>query len=253
MNESNRPSLLILGAGSDIGGALAKVAARAGYSLILAARNPSRLQELAESLRRQYGVGVMTREFNVLATDSHVDFLDKLPSLPEIVICLVGLLGNQTIAERRFAEAELILRINLIGPVSILNEVANRMEARGYGGIVGVSSVAGDRGRADNYFYGAAKAGLTTFLSGLRQRLAHSSVRVVTIKPGMVRTKMTAGRRGFLTAGPDRIAPALLVACLRARGVVYLPWYWRPLMAIARSIPEGLFRRFPMAGKRLQV
>jgi short-subunit dehydrogenase len=251
MDGSNRPWLLILGAGSDIGGALAKVAARAGYSLILAARNPSQLSEPAESLRRQYGVEIMIREFDVLATDRHAAFLDELLCLPEIVICLVGLLGKQTIAERSFAEAELILRSNLIGPMSILSEIANRMEARGHGAIVGVSSVAGDRGRAENYLYGAAKAGLTTFLSGLRQRLTRSSVRVVTIKPGMVRTKMTSGRRGFLMAAPDRVAPALLAACLKAHGVVYLPWYWRPLMALARSIPEPLFRRLPTAGKRL--
>jgi decaprenylphospho-beta-D-erythro-pentofuranosid-2-ulose 2-reductase len=251
MNGSNRPWLLILGAGSDIAAALATEAARAGYSLILAARNPSKLSESAESLCRRYGVEIVIREFDVLAIESHAAFLDGLLPLPEIVVCLVGLLGNQTTAERSFAEAELILRSNLIGPVSILSEIANRMEARGHGAIVGVSSVAGDRGRAENYLYGAAKAGLTTFLSGLRQRLARSSVRVVTIKPGMVRTKMTSGRRGFFLAEPDRVAPALLAACLRANGVVYLPWYWRPLMALARSIPEALFRQLPTAEKRL--
>jgi short-subunit dehydrogenase len=124
------------------------------------------------------------------------------------------------------------------------------MEKRGHGAIVGVTSVAGDRGRADNYFYGAAKAGLTTFLSGLRQRFGRTPIRVVTVKPGMVRTKMTAGCDAFLMTTPDRIAPALFVACSKARGVVYLPWYWRPLMTVVRSIPEPLFRRLSLGRER---
>jgi short-subunit dehydrogenase len=117
------------------------------------------------------------------------------------------------------------------------------MQGRAHGAIIGVSSVAGDRGRADDYMYGAAKAGLTTFLSGLRQRLGRTPVRVVTIKPGPVRTKMTAGRRGILMTTPDRIAPTLFAACSKARGVVYLPWYWRPIMTFVRVVPEALFRR----------
>ena len=238
-------SFLILGAGSDIGQALAKVAAAAGHSVLLAARNPSQLDELREYLSQKHGVQITICNFDVLATETHAAFLDKLPILPDITICLVGLLGDQTLAEHNFAEAELILRSNLFGPVSILSEVANRMEARGHGAIIGVSSVAGDRGRAENYFYGAAKAGLATFLSGLRQRLGCTPIRVITIKPGLVRTKMTAGRHGLLMAAPDRIAPALLAACLNCRGVVYLPWYWRPLMWLIRIIPEPLFRHFP--------
>jgi decaprenylphospho-beta-D-erythro-pentofuranosid-2-ulose 2-reductase len=249
MDGFNRPGLLILGAGSDLGGALTKVAAAAGHPLILAARQSAKLNERVESLRQQYGVDLVIREFDVLATDTHAAFLDSLHRLPEIVVCLVGLLGNQTTAERSFGEAELILRTNLMGPISILSETANRMEARGHGAIVGVSSVAGERGRAENYLYGSAKAGLSTFLSGLRQRLTRSSVRVVTIKPGMLRTKMTFGRHAFLMSSVDRVAPALLLACLKGRGVVYLPWYWRPVMALVRSIPELLFRRF--GGRRV--
>ena len=249
--KQHRPSILILGAGSDIGIALAKVAAEAGCSLLLAARDTSKLQERGECLRREHGIEVVLCEFDVLKTDSHKEFLDQLPVLPTIVVCLVGLLSDQPPAEHDFAETDLIFRSNLLGPISILSEAANRMETRGNGAIVGVSSVAGDRGRADNYLYGAAKAGLTAFLSGLRQRLGRTSVRVVTIKPGPVRTKMTAGWKGPLMVAPDRIATALLAACLKARGVVYLPWYWRPLMAFMCAIPEPLFRRLPMSSERL--
>jgi decaprenylphospho-beta-D-erythro-pentofuranosid-2-ulose 2-reductase len=236
-------SMLVLGAASDMGRALAKVAAAAGCTLLLATRNSSQLADLREVLRQKHGVQVAIFEFDVLAIDTHGTFLDGLPILPDMVVCFVGRLGDQTLAEHCFAEADLILRSNLLGPVSILSVVANRMQRRGHGAIIGVSSVAGDRGRADNYIYGAAKAGLTTFLSGLRQRLGRTPVRVVTIKPGPVRTKMTAGRRGILMTTPDRIASALFAACSKARGVVYLPWYWRPIMILIRIVPEPLFRR----------
>lgn len=236
-------SLLILGAGSDIGRALAEVAAAAGCALLLAARQASQLHDLEEHLRQKHGVQVSVVDFDVLAVDTHEAFIDNLPIVPDMVVCLVGLLGDQTLAEHCFAEADLILRSNLFGPVSILSVAANRMEKRKHGAVIGVSSVAGDRGRADNYVYGAAKAGLTTFLSGLRQRLGRTPVRVVTIKPGPVRTRMTVGRRAILMTTPDRIAPALFAACSKARGVVYLPWYWRPIMILIRAVPEALFRR----------
>ena len=190
-------SILMLGAGSDLGRSLCKVAGAAGCTLLLAARNSSQLGDLKDFLHQKHGIQVTLLEFDVLATTTHLSFLDQLPILPDITICLVGRLGDITLAERSFDEADLILRSNLSGPVSILSAVANRMEKRGHGAIIGVSSVAGDRGRADNYIYGAAKAGLTTFLSGLRQRLGQTVIRVVTVKPGMVRTKMTAGRRGL--------------------------------------------------------
>jgi short-subunit dehydrogenase len=236
-------SLLILGAGSEIGAALVKVAAAAGCPLMLAARDASRLHDVENLLRRNHGVEVTTLEFDVLAVDTHEAFLDRLPFLPEMAVCLVGLLGDQISAEQRFAEADIILRSNLLGPVSILGALANRMEKRGHGAIVGISSVAGDRGRADNYVYGAAKAGLTAFLSGLRQRLGRTAIRVVTVKPGLVRTKMSGGRRDALMVTPEQIAPALFAACAKARGVIYLPWYWRPIGLFIRLIPEPLFRR----------
>jgi decaprenylphospho-beta-D-erythro-pentofuranosid-2-ulose 2-reductase len=250
MKDRTRPSFLILGAGSDIGRAFSRVAAAAGCSLVFAARNSSQLDGLAQDLRTKHAAEVSLSDFDVLDTDGHAAFLDRLPILPDIVLCLVGFPGNQTSAEHNFPEAELIVRSNLIGPMSILTEIADRMEKRGHGAIVGVTSVAGDRGRADNYFYGAAKAGLTTFLSGLRQRFGRTPIRVVTVKPGMVRTRMTAGRDEFLMTTPDRIAPALFVACSKARGVVYLPWYWRPVMTVVRSIPESLFRRLSIGRER---
>jgi decaprenylphospho-beta-D-erythro-pentofuranosid-2-ulose 2-reductase len=242
MNEAPR-SILILGAGSDIGAALAEEAAKAGFSLVLAARSPAMLAELAGRLGAVHGVAVEIHAFDAVDVGRHGAFLDHLSFLPAIAICLVGYLGQQTPSQQRGPEINLLIDTNLTGPASILHEIAARMEARGYGALVGVSSVAGDRGRAANYFYGAAKAGLATFLSGLRQRVAHSNVRVVTVKLGPIRTKMTAHLKSAILADPKTLAPSLLAACLKSRGEVYLPRYWRPVMLVIRAMPDWLFIR----------
>ena len=142
------------------------------------------------------------------------------------------------------AEARRILDTNFTGCVSALEILARRFEARRAGFIAALSSVAGDRGRQSNYLYGAAKGGLSTYLQGLRNRLHHSGVRVVTIKPGFVDTAMTYGRPGlFLVASPERVARAVYRALRGGQDVVYVPWFWRPVMFAMRGVPERLFKR----------
>ena len=132
---------------------------------------------------------------------------------------------------------ELMIKTNYLGLVSIFGEIANRMEKRGSGTIIGVSSVAGDRGRASNYIYGSAKAGFAAFLSGLRNRLFQKNVRVITVKPGFVRTKMTEGLDlpGMLTASPDELAHAIHRADRKNKLVVYYRPVWRLIMLIWKS------------------
>ena len=137
-----------VGARSDIGTALVKVAAAAGCPLALAARDALRLHDVGKLLSREHGIEVSMLEFDVLATDTHEAFLERLPFLPVVAVCPAGLLG---VTERRFAEADIILRNNLLGPISILGAVASRMEKRGHSAIVGISSVAGDRGCAEKH------------------------------------------------------------------------------------------------------
>jgi NAD(P)-dependent dehydrogenase (short-subunit alcohol dehydrogenase family) len=191
---------------------------------------------------------VRVAEFDVLATADYGQFLDDLRDLPEVVVCVVGLLGEQLKAAADAAAADLIMRSNYNGPALILNEVARRMEARGSGVIVGVSSVAGDRGRASNYVYGSAKAGLTAFLSGLRNRLARKGVRVLTVKPGFVNTRMTAGMKlpKLLTAEPANVAAAVIRAQHNRRDVIYVRPVWRLIMAVIRIIPETIFKRLSL-------
>ena len=240
--------VLIIGATSDIGRAVARAYAQAGRSLILAARQPDRLARDVEDLKLRHGAAVRAIGLDVLDAASFGPLLDGLDELPATVVCLVGVLGDQAHAAAEPAMAELIMRSNYLGPALLLGEIANRMELRGSGAIIGVSSVAGDRGRASNYLYGSAKAGFTAFLSGLRNRLARRGVHVVTVKPGFVDTRMTQGMKlpPLLTAQPDEVAAAILAAETRRRDTIYVRPVWRLIMTIIRLIPERVFKRLSL-------
>ena len=156
----------------------------------------------------------------------------------------MGYLGDQTKGQNDWEEARRILETNFTGCVSALNIVANYFESRRTGFICAVSSVAGDRGRQSNYLYGAAKAGLSAYLQGLRNRLFRANVKVITVKPGFVDTHMTYGRPGLvLLASPESVAKGIFRAVATGKDVVYLPWFWRLIMLIVRSVPEGVFKR----------
>ena len=240
---TNSP-VLILGARSDIGRAVAHAFAADGHPVQLAARAPADLDADARDIALRHGVAVTVHAFDALAIDGHAAFVDGLPELPRIAVCAVGLMGRQEENARDPAAAALVLRSNFEGPASILAELANRFEARGSGTLVGISSVAGERGRATNYVYGAAKAGFTAFLSGLRNRLARRGVHVVTVLPGFVATRMTEGMDlpARLTAQPEEVARAIVRAVARRRDVIYVRPIWRLVMAVIRSIPERLFK-----------
>jgi short-subunit dehydrogenase len=164
--------VLILGGRSEIGLAIAHRFAALGHPIQLAARNAQLLAAARSDIELRHSVPVTLHEFDALITQSHESFVDSLQLLPEIAVCAVGILGDQLRSERDFELATLIIRTNYEGPSSIMASLANRFETRRSGTLVGISSVAGDRGRAANYVYGSAKAGFTTFLSGLRNRLA---------------------------------------------------------------------------------
>ncbi|MGH6974229.1 MAG: SDR family oxidoreductase [Stellaceae bacterium] len=238
-------AVLILGANSDIARAIARAYAKAGRDLILAARRHERLAADVVDLKVRHGAAARAVEFDALDIAGHVHFLDALGELPGTVISVVGFMGEQTANERDPDAASLVMRSNYIGPAAILGEAANRMAARGTGVVVGISSVAGERGRARNYVYGSAKAGFTAFLSGLRNRLHGTGVRVITVLPGYVATRMTEGMPtpALLTAQPDEVAAAVLAAERGRRDVVYIRPIWRLVMAIIRAIPEPVFKR----------
>lgn len=241
-------NILILGAKSDIAQACAYLFAEKSYSLSLGARKSEDLEALKKDIGIKHNVAVDTYTFDALAFDTHQSFFDNLKQKPHIVLCVFGYLGDNDIAKTSFSEAKKIIDVNFTGAVSILNVVANAFEQQQDGTIIGISSVAADRGRQSNYHYGAAKAGFSAYLSGLRNRLFHSKVHVATIQPGFVDTQMTFGLDlpKPITAQPQQVAKAIYKASHKKQNIVYSLWVWRWIMCIIKNIPEFIFKRLKM-------
>lgn len=245
MTPSLPAPVLVIGARSDIGRAIARRYAEAGCAVILAARNASSLAADCADLQTRYGVTAAVAECDVTATDPDAFFAD-LPEAPAVIVMVAGLLGDQAQSAAASAPASQVMRTNYVGPALFLLAGARRLAGRPGGGcIVGVSSVAGDRGRGSNFVYGSAKAGFTAFLSGLRNDLAKKGVHVLTVKPGFVDTAMTADMKlpAPLTAQPEEVAKAILAAHRRGRDVIYVRPIWWLIMLIIRTIPERIFKR----------
>lgn len=243
-----RSSVLILGARSDIGLAVARRFAAEGHPVRLAARDSARLEAERADIALRHGVEVSLHDFDVLDTGAFAGFLDSLPELPAVAVSAVGLMGAQSASETDPDAASLVMRSNFEAPALILGLIANRMAERGHGTIVGISSVAGDRGRATNYIYGAAKAGFTAFLSGLRNRLAKQGVHVLTVLPGFVNTRMTEGMDlpARLTADPAELGDRIWQATVAKRNIIYVRRVWWLVMCIIRNIPEFIFKRLKL-------
>jgi decaprenylphospho-beta-D-erythro-pentofuranosid-2-ulose 2-reductase len=241
-----KKTLLLIGATSDIGHATATAFANAGWHVHLTARSVESAERNRNDIVVRSGGEVTTHSLDVLETERFETFLDGLVPLPDAVVCVVGELGDQQRAQTDLVHAALVMRTNFEGPALLLGALAERFIKRGHGAIVGVSSVAGDRGRGSNYVYGAAKAGFSAFLSGLRNRAASSNVQVITIKPGFVRTRMTAGMKlpPLLTAEPAEVGAAILGAVeSRKRDVLYVRTIWWPVMTAISLIPEPIFKK----------
>lgn len=237
-------TLLVLGATSDIARATALAFALNGWDMQLAGRDQPGLSRIARDIAVRSGRTISCHHFDARQSDSAGQLWTSLPEKPDAVLCAVGLLGDQQTAQHDNAQAEAIITTNFTGLVPVLSLVADHFEAQGRGCIIGISSVAGDRGRASNYIYGSAKAGLTAFLSGLRNRLARAHVHVMTVKPGFVLTNMTKNMAlpPALTASPDEVAAAIWKGVTKKRDVVYVRPVWRCIMLAIRHIPERIFK-----------
>ncbi len=242
-------SVLILGATSAIARGTAAAFAARGYALYLASRDLDVLQRIAADLRLRHNVEVHHGSFDAEATGTHEAFFQQvLKEMPELsgVILAFGYLGDQQ-AARDFKVGARVIAGNFTGAASMLSYCASHFEARKSGFIIGISSVAGDRGRQSNYVYGAAKGALSLYLQGLRNRLFASGVRVITVKPGFVDTAMTFGLPGlFLVASPQAIGERIARTLDKSADVVYLPWFWRYIMLIIQHIPEPIFKRLKL-------
>ena len=241
-------TILVLGASSDIAHATAVRFAKEKFNVILAGRDVKNLQNDAKDICIRHSVDAKATEFDVLKFKSHKSFYTGLKVKPDVVLCAVGILGDQQKSEENFDHARLIVDTNYTGCVSILNEIASDFQEKKSGCIIGISSVAGDRGRKSNYTYGSAKAAFTSYLSGLRNRLHASNVNVITVKPGFVRTKMTEGMKlpGILTSSPDAVAGDIYKAYMKRKNEIYTGWYWKYIMRIIQHIPEFIFKKLSL-------
>jgi decaprenylphospho-beta-D-erythro-pentofuranosid-2-ulose 2-reductase len=246
MREIPTP-VLIIAAASDIGRALARQYAAAKCPLILAARRPTELDADKADLQIRYGIEVIIVQCDV--TDPNPgQFFAALPEIPGTIVMVAGLLGDQAEAAADSAVAAKVITTNFTGPALFLLAAAQLLEGRGAGCIVGISSVAGDRGRAANFIYGSAKAGLSALLSGLRNRLAKQGIHVLTVKPGFVATRMTAGMQlpKRLTAQPSEVAAAIARAQKKGKDILYVKPVWRVIMTVVAMVPERIFKKLSL-------
>jgi decaprenylphospho-beta-D-erythro-pentofuranosid-2-ulose 2-reductase len=242
--------IVIIGATSAVATETARCFAVEGADLFIAGRTPEKLERLAQDLRIRGASSVHIGLFNARDLASHDQLLEQaFHKLGEIDAALIahGDLPNQKECEHTWADTERALATNFLSPVAFLTWLANYFDTRGKGNITVISSVAGDRGRQSNYIYGSAKGALSTFLQGLRNRLAPRGVSVTTIKPGFIDTPMTADiKKGPLFASAELVGKRIHKAMLKGESVVYTPFFWRFIMAIIQHIPEFIFKRMKL-------
>lgn len=252
MIERAPKSVVILGATSAMARACAQDFARQGYRVILGAQDREENSRNAADIRVRYGVPCDALDFHALDFDGHAAFLsaceDTLGEVPGGVVAFFGYMAEQSAAQADFAEARKMVDVNLTAMISVLERFAARLEQRGSGFVGIVSSVAGDRGRQSNYIYGASKAGLTAYASGLRNRLFKAGVTATTIKPGFVDTKMTFGLPlpGPLVASPEKAGGDVCRAVLAGKNEAYVPFFWQFIMLIIKYVPEFQFKKMKL-------
>lgn len=237
---------IILGATSSMAKAFARAVAERGDGVLLAGRDMEDLKRSAADCTHHGATMAEAVKFDARKPAGFAPIY-KRALREEGMINVAVFVGSMPPQEDIDADPSLIegvVKDSFTGPAEFLQGIAPEMEARGGGCVVGVGSVAGDRGRIGNYVYGAAKAGFATYLSGLRNRLTRGGGHVVTVKPGFVDTGMTWGIEGmFLVATPEKVAADILKAVDKKRNVIYTPFFWRYIMLIIRSIPEFIFKK----------
>ncbi len=238
-------TVLILGATSEIGIALAKKFASQKFNIQLAARNPEQLDPLQSDIRIRYGVQCNSFAFDALQFSSHALFFETLNPMPNISIVVFGVMDEEEEAFDNWRLTQRMIDTNYTGAVSILNIASKHYNHQKKGAIIGISSVAGDRGRASKLIYGSSKAAFNAYLSGLRNKYFKAGVHVMTVKPGFVYTRMTEDMNlpKLLTATPDEVADAIYAGFSKRKNVIYIKWFWRYIMLIIKIIPEFQFKK----------
>lgn len=248
MSVKTVKNVVICGATSAIAQEVAKLFAAQGACLLLQSRDQQHLNAIRDDLlaRGAAKVEVLVCDAReLLSAESLLTFATEVLGQVDLLLLAFGTLGNQEKDQDQFDGQMDLFTTNTLAPFAILTTFANYMAQKKTGHLVVLSSVAGDRGRKLNYIYGASKAALTCYSSGLRARMSEHGVKVLTIKLGTVDTPMTAHLpRSPLSAKPNRIAHLILNGIQNDKKILYLPWYWRPIILIIKLIPESLFSKF---------
>jgi len=243
-------NILILGATSAIAKHTTRLFAADGDSLYLVARNEDKLSSMKQDMLVRGATEVNYESLDLADEQQHEKLISRATEAMgsiDIVLVAYGTLGIQKESEKNYTNTLKELQVNCLSVISLLTLLANQLELQKSGSIAVISSPSGDRGRQSNYIYGTAKGALSIFLQGLRNRLAKSNVHVLTIKPGFVDTPMTKDfKKGFLWADPKVISKGIYNAIKKKREVVYLPFFWRYIMMVIKSIPEKLFKHLSL-------
>jgi decaprenylphospho-beta-D-erythro-pentofuranosid-2-ulose 2-reductase len=253
MGKQRFQRAIIVGASSGMGAELARQLAAQGSYVALVARRADELTRLAAEIIEAFPVtsGDGPR---ALTYPHDVRCYGEVPALfqtvcrdlggLDLIIYAAGVMPRLLHDEYDFEKDRAMIEVNVLGAIAWLNEAAQRFQAAGAGTIVGISSVAGERGRRGQPVYCTSKAALNTYLESLRNRLGRYGVRVVTIKPGPVDTPMTRGLDKLpLLIPAEDAARQILRAATNGTRTAYIPWKWRPIMAVIRGIPSALFQK----------
>jgi short-subunit dehydrogenase len=243
----NHQAALIVGASSGVGAALACRLAREGYALGLVARRMDRLQALCDEITTSHYTRAFAYQHDVVNTAEVPALLDRvtqdLGDLDLFIYCAGVLFPNDPTAYRADQDQSM-LQVNLVGAAVWINPVAQRFQQKHAGHIVGIGSIAGDRGRRGLPAYTASKAGLHTYLEGMRNRLWRDGVTVTTIKLGQVETDMLQNAdRKRRPIPADRAAELIWRAIERRKQTVYVPSWWRWVGLAVQHLPSFIFRR----------
>lgn len=237
-------TVLILGGNSDIGIALARIYAKSGYNLQLAARSSDNINITIADIKIRFNVNIKFYNLDILKTSKFDHFINTLEVLPDITICCVGLLGEQRADQKNFKNVQNIMRTNFEGPSIFFEKLASKIHNKKNATFIGLSSIAGLRGRGSNYIYGSAKAGFNSYLSGLRSRL-NKRIHVITVLPGFVDTKMTQhlSLPRLLTSSKEEIARKIYTGYKKKKYFIYPNTLWRIIALVINIIPESIFKK----------
>jgi decaprenylphospho-beta-D-erythro-pentofuranosid-2-ulose 2-reductase len=250
LNALGRPqTLLLLGGTSDIALATARLWARSGDLHVVLAARPGPRRDAAVAELTGLGASVEPVDFEAEATDTHPALVESVAAGRDIDVTLVafGVLGDEEEAWQDHATAVHLAQVNYVAPVSLGVCLAHRVRRQGHGVIVALSSVAGERVRRSNFAYGASKAGMDGFFLGLGEALRGTGGRVLVVRPGFVRTKMTEGRSPApLSVDAEDVATAIVRGVAAGDDLIWVPGAMRGVMSGLRHVPRALFRKLPL-------